>query len=104
MNCSVENCSFALVDTTDLQPLTVLRPGQWAEIQRIDSDAPMIERLGDLGLQAGKRLQCVRISFLGDPIAYWIEGTGTILAIRKQDASYIHVHIVENPKGGVSWA
>ena len=100
MSCSVENSSstFAPFYTSTVQQLTTLQPGQWAEITYIDPCAPLSERLGDLGLRVGKRLQCVRISFLGDPIAYWINGTDTIVAIRKQDAAYIHVYILDIPE------
>ena len=96
MGCSVENSSSACTST--IQRLTALQPGQWAEITYMDPHAPISERLGDLGLRTGKRLQCVRISFLGDPVAYLINGTDTIVAIRKQDASYIHVYILDDPE------
>ena len=71
--------------------LTELSPGQQACICWIDPRTPLAERFGDLGLYVGARIRCVRSSFLGDPVAYRIVGTDTVLAIRCNDAVHIGI-------------
>lgn len=89
-----------------LHPLFDLREGQVARIELIDPDTPLAERFGDLGLHTGTRLRFVRVGFLGDPTAYGVEGTDTVLAIRKQDAAAIYISLEERrgQGGNGTWA
>lgn len=51
-------------------------------------------RLRDLGLVKGTKVKCVLKSPLGDPAAYRVRGS--VVAIRKEDASLIGVKAVCN--------
>ena len=85
--------------------LSELSDGCLAEIREIDAEAALAERLGDLGLHPGTRLQCLRTCFLGDPVAYRVAETDTVLAIRKQDSAHITVCKIDNEGGGKQpWA
>ena len=81
--------------------LTDLLPGQQACICWIDPQTPLAERFGDLGLYVGARIDCVRVSFLGDPVAYRIAGTDVALAIRRRDA--VHIKISPLMGGERAW-
>ncbi len=71
--------------------LSSLSPGQSACIEHIDQDSAISRRMEDMGLHAGVCIRCERISFLGDPGAYRIGDTGTVVALRRTDAQAVHI-------------
>lgn len=83
--------------------LSALKEGQQAQIQEIDAKGTLAERFGDLGLHTGVVLTCVRKSFLGDPVAYGIGGSDTVVAIRNQDAKGILVSVFREEVRDKPW-
>ena len=63
--------------------------GQSAIISHIKEVGDIRRRLLDIGLISGTRVECVKKSPLGDPIAFLIRGA--VIALRKKDASKIVV-------------
>lgn len=103
MNHTTTICSSIPYQAPHQSTLSQMKQGERAQILGIDPDTPLCERFGDVGLHPGTHLQCVRIGFLGDPVAYRIEGTETVLAIRRRDAAHIHVYISAPTGGGSQW-
>lgn len=91
------------VGNMEICPLSALKEGEWARIQTMDTARPLAERLGDIGLHAGVLLTCVRKSFLGDPVAYGIDGSDTVVAIRRQDAEGILVSVMPTIERAWPW-
>ena len=75
------------------QPLDRMKPGERAVLCRMQKGHSLLERLVDLGWTSGTPIRCVRISPLGDPIAYGIRGG--VIALRKKDAHGILVRLEE---------
>lgn len=71
--------------------LTQLPLNQKGEIRKIDCQGNIKRRLLDLGLIQGTKIVPVLISPSKDPRAF--EVRGSIIAIRKEDASQIEVNI-----------
>ncbi len=69
--------------------LDALRVGEEGALGEIGRDHPLRERLIDLGWTAGTRVRCVRVSPLGDPIAYRVRGG--VIALRRADGQGIAV-------------
>ena len=65
--------------------------GKEAELNRILLDAPMRDRMYDLGLTPGCRIRCIYAAGSGDPRAYLVRGT--VLAIRNRDAAGVEVTV-----------
>lgn len=80
--------------------LSSLAPGQSACIEHIESTSAIRRRMEDMGLHPGVRICCERISFLGDPGAYRIGDTGTVVALRGIDAQTVHIR----EDGDAPWA
>ena len=91
MSISKEPCSPRLCD---------LPVGGSAQIQYIDDTSPLCRRMTDLGLRTGAWVCCERRSFLGNPAAYRIGQTGTVIALRHGDAHAVHIREV----GDLPWA
>jgi Fe2+ transport system protein FeoA len=66
-----------------------LRPGQQAEITRIDAPAAERTRLMALGFVPGAPVRALLESPWGDPVAY--EVCGAVIALRRTDARRILV-------------
>lgn len=77
-------------------PLSDLRPGEAAQIFYIDPSNPLSERLCDLGIQTGAYITCERIAFLGDPAAYRLADTNTVIALRRSNACQMMVLPIES--------
>lgn len=73
----------------DLVPLSLLKVGTTCIIDSIHASEHMRRRLLDLGFSKGTLIKCIQYSPSGDPIAYMIRGT--VIALRKEDASQILV-------------
>lgn len=61
--------------------------GHSAVITAVKADGPMRARLLDLGFAAGRTVDCLFSSPLGDPRAYRV--LGTIIALRAKDARMV---------------
>ncbi len=66
-----------------------LKQGQSATVRGISSQGSMRRRLQDMGLIEGTRVECVGVSPLGDPAAYFIRGA--VVALRNSDAAGISI-------------
>ena len=64
-----------------------LSPGDWGIVTDITAPEPTRQRLIDMGISHGSRVEMVRSAPLGDPIL--IRVLNTLLALRKQEAQAI---------------
>ena len=62
-------------------------PGERGRVFSLSEKSSIFERLRDLGLIKGTRVECVMKSPLGDPTAYLIRGA--LIALRYDDAKYV---------------
>jgi len=76
-------------------PLTAdqLQPGQTARIESIRSEGSLKTRLMEMGVLSGTKIKLLKIAPLGDPLE--IQVRGTLVSIRKQEASQIEVSLTE---------
>ena len=79
--------------------LASLHPGQQGWISDIHAEEDIGQRLRDMGLVEGSRIECAYRSPFGDPTAYFV--TGTLIAIRTRDAENIDIES-ESPLFGGS--
>ncbi|MCK6602175.1 MAG: ferrous iron transport protein A [Bacteroidetes bacterium] len=63
--------------------------GETAVIHSLDPDSPASVRLMDLGFTPGQEIQVLSKALLQDPIAIALRGT--IIAIRRREASCIRI-------------
>jgi ferrous iron transport protein A len=66
-----------------------LTNGENAVIVSIDYQHPSAKRLIELGFTPGQEIQLIGKSFFNDPLAFSIRGT--VIAVRKSEASCIKV-------------
>lgn len=78
----------------DIMSLDQLREGESGMLCHMDEDHPLLGRLRDLGWTRGTCVKCVRVSPLGDPVAYGVRGA--ILALRRADSRGIFVCRMED--------
>ena len=69
--------------------LNHLKAGAQAIVEDLNNDDGMRRRLQDIGLTKGTRVQCVRRSPLGDPVAFEIRGA--VIALRSEDSALVQV-------------
>ena len=69
--------------------LAQMRPGQAAFVRRLHLSGAIHQRLVDLGLVEGTRVECVHRSPAGGPCAYLFRGT--VIALRSCDSRKIEV-------------
>ncbi|GAA0727249.1 FeoA family protein [Clostridium malenominatum] len=74
-------------------PLNHVPIGSFARVTNLTSDGNIKRRMLDLGLIIGTKIESLRQSPSGDPIAYEIRGT--VIALRSEDASKILVEVVK---------
>jgi len=70
-------------------PLDRLRNGCCALVTELAAEGPARRRLLDLGLVPGTKVEVIRRSPLGDPIAFNIRGA--VIAFRKEEAGQVLV-------------
>lgn len=75
--------------------LTLLQPGQSAEIQALNVELPLQRRLNALGLYAGKQVLILRKSWLAGPLH--IRVGSTELMLRRRDAEAIAISLPLSP-------
>jgi ferrous iron transport protein A len=78
-------------------PLSQLRPGRRAIIERVDPQLAIGRRLLDLGLVPASEVRVIRRAPLGDPVAYEVRGTQ--FCLRGRDARHVWVRALD-PDGG----
>lgn len=78
--------------------LSDIKCGQSAVVLDIDKKSPLKRRLMDIGIIKGTRVYCVGKSPFCDPIALLIRGA--VIAIRKDDLSYISARLLEEGEHG----
>lgn len=73
------------------EPLNLwnINPGEKAIITKISNSGAIKNRLMDIGLIPGTRIECVGKSPFGDPKAFLIRGA--IIALRKEDCIKIKI-------------
>ena len=71
---------------------SILRPGETAVVESLNSSGALRRRLLDMGLVEGTRVECLGLSPAGDPRAFLIRGA--MLAIRSGDCRDIIVNKV----------
>ena len=83
-------------------PLSDLMVGHSAQIIKIDKYISPIafHRLEDMGIRAGAFVYCERKSIFGDPGAYRLEGSYTLIAVRRSDADHILIKESRSQKDG----
>ena len=69
--------------------LSELEEGQAARVTSLLSAGSMRRRLQDIGLIEGTKVECLRKSPAGDPVAYYIRGA--VIALRSEDSDHIMV-------------
>ena len=82
--------------------LSDLAMGDTAEILYIDDGSfskALGERLRDYGICEGEILTCAYTGLLGDPVAYCIDKSHTVLAIRRSEANMIRVRVIGATEG-----
>lgn len=63
--------------------------GEKVKVIEVDKNANLYQRFIDLGIVVNTKIECVLQSAFGKIKAYFIRGA--LIAIRDEDASYIHV-------------
>ncbi|AKL94388.1 ferrous iron transport protein A [Clostridium aceticum] len=76
-----------------LIPLNLLPIGGFARVKELVSEGSARRRMLDLGLITDTKVESLRKSPSGDPIAYEIRGT--VIALRSEEASKILVEAIE---------
>lgn len=69
-------------------------PGSRCRVVRMGVKGPLRRRLMDMGIITGADIEIVRVAPLGDPMELKIKGY--LLSVRKEDAQFITVDIIEN--------
>lgn len=73
----------------NVNTLSELQEGQAARVASLLSAGSMRRRLQDIGLIEGTKVECLRKSPAGDPVAYFIRGA--VIALRSEDSNKILV-------------
>ena len=74
-------------------PLNHVPIGSSARVKELTSDGNVKRRMLDLGLIIGTKIESLRRSPSGDPIAYEIRGA--VIALRSEEASKILVEVLQ---------
>lgn len=72
-----------------MKTINSLQIGESAVIQSLESDHPSCLRLMDLGFTPGQEITLMSVAPMRDPVALSLRGT--IIAIRRKDASCIKI-------------
>jgi Fe2+ transport system protein FeoA len=70
-----------------------LKPGESAIVTDVDNDHPSSHRLLEVGFTPGQEIQFISGAIFNDPMAFSIRGT--IVAIRKNEASCIMIKQIQ---------
>jgi len=72
-----------------LIPLHLLSPGSLGKVKKLTAEGKSRRRLLDLGLIYDTKVEALRRSLSGDPVAYEIRGA--VIALRAEEASKVLV-------------
>ena len=75
-------------------PLSEMKPGEKAQIERVAGDGAVKRRIRDMGVTTGSLVEVVRVAPLGDPMDVKIKGYH--LSLRKEEAADISVKKVNS--------
>jgi DtxR family transcriptional regulator, Mn-dependent transcriptional regulator len=75
-------------------PLSEMKPGEKAQIERVSGDGAVKRRIRDMGVTTGSLVEVVRVAPLGDPMDVKIKGYH--LSLRKEEAADISVKKVNS--------
>jgi Fe2+ transport system protein FeoA len=76
-----------------VRPLSALRPGDRATVERLDGSGPVRRRLLELGLTPGTVVTLVRLAPLRDPMT--IQVRGYQLCVRRSEAETVCVRLAD---------
>lgn len=76
----------------NIMPLNCIPLGSFARVKDLTSEGNAKRRMLDLGLIVGTKVESLRQSPSGDPIAYEIRGA--VIALRSEEASKILVEVI----------
>lgn len=76
-------------------PLSQLRPGDNAVVESLTGEPALVQRLYEMGLLEGERVEVLAIAPLGDPVE--IRFGPNRISLRRQEASGIHVTVLAKP-------
>jgi ferrous iron transport protein A len=82
--------SFAQSWGDEVPTLDQLRPGQRGRVLSLQGDAPLVQRLMELGVLEGEEVEVVGFAPLGDPME--IRLGDACLSLRRRDAAGIEIH------------
>lgn len=93
-NVSVKTTDAEVIEDADVEPLSLLRAGEEAEVVSIARTCIGLQRrrLMDLGIVRGSRIRAELVSFSGDPVAYLVKGS--LVALRRKQSSQIYIRKV----------
>ena len=77
--------------------LADLSPGQSAEVLSVSGDSALVQRLYEMGLLEGERVEVVARALLGDPIE--IKFGNSRLSLRKAEAANVAVRLASGTEG-----
>lgn len=80
----------SIKNQTDCFPLSSLKIGKSAFVNKIRAESAMHKRLQDLGLTKGTKVTCILVAPSGDPKGYLVRGT--IIGLRDIDANNIFMY------------
>jgi len=72
--------------------LSDCKPGESGKIRSMEMDTASRQRLLEMGLLVGSRIDVIRLAPLGDPME--IKVRGYLLSLRKSEAGMIHIETV----------
>jgi len=72
--------------------LDMLKPGESAVVAELQSQGAERNRMLDLGIVPGTRLEAVMRSPLGDPMAYRVRSS--VIALRREQAGRIRIELL----------
>lgn len=87
------------VELVETLPMSELKKGESGTVIEINTKGLMRQRLMEMGLTRGIEVKYLRRGAFGDPTSYLIRGT--MIALRKEEASEIRVKLNESTNGRV---
>ena len=94
----LQNSNIILQNMRKFITINDLPPGGWGVVKKINADDNIRQRLMDMGIIEGAKVEMIRPAPLGDPIQ--IKVFNTLLAIRRNEARSIIIdHHGEKPCG-----
>lgn len=87
------------VETVKTLPMSDLKKGEKGTVIEINTKGLMRQRLMEMGLTRGIEVKFLRKGAFGDPTSYLIRGT--MIALRKEEASEIKVKLNDSTNGEV---